>query len=116
MISRPFGPTIEEVAPASFEGLGYSTYNALEVAPSEFAAGPTTHGEPIPTRRFQGAPARLRPQPQAEALDDAFPKATIPQAPSPLASNRTLHRMFIGGIPACSFRSRSRSCWMPLFS
>jgi type I restriction enzyme R subunit len=90
---------VEDAALAWFEALGYSVYSGLEIAPGELAAERAAYGETILARRFRESLARLNPEIPAEALDDAYRKVAVPQAPSLLANNRAFHRMLVDGIP-----------------
>jgi len=90
--------TIEAAALSWFEELGYEVSHGLKIAPGEPAAERASFAEAFLPERLHGALRKLNPKAPQEALDEAFRKATVPQAPSLLANNRTFHRMLVDGI------------------
>ncbi len=89
---------VEQAALAWFEGLGYQVLNGLDIAPEEPAAERDSFADVVLAGRLRETLARLNPGIPAEALDDAFRKLTHPDAISPEAKNRAVHRMLAEGV------------------
>jgi type I restriction enzyme R subunit len=94
-----FTESIVEDAALSWLGeLSFSILHGPEIAPGELLAERAGFGEVVLAGRLRSALAKLNPGVPAEALEEAFRKITIPQAPSLIANNRALQRMLIDGI------------------
>jgi type I restriction enzyme, R subunit len=91
---------VEDAALGWLEGLGYTILHGPAIAAGEPAAERSDPGwrDVVLERRLRDALATLNPQLPADAIEDAFRKLTRAGVPSPLARNRTLHRMLVDGV------------------
>jgi type I restriction enzyme R subunit len=91
---------VEDAALAWLEGQGYAVLHGPDLAFGEVGAERSDPGyrDSVLAGRLKAALARLNPDLPAEALDDAFKKLTLTDAPSADERNRTVHRMLIDGV------------------
>ena len=90
--------TLEETALEWLRDLGYSVVFGNEIAPDEPAAERENYSEVILASRLKDALKRINPKVPAEALEDAFRKATRPTAVSLVENNRAFHTILTNGI------------------
>ncbi len=89
---------VEDAALSWLNELGYMLTHGPEIAPGELNAERTGFGEVVLAGRLREALRRLNPKVPGDALDEAFRKITIAQAPSLITNNRAFHRMLVDGI------------------
>ena len=89
---------VENAMLEMFADLGYQVNSGLEIAPEEPAAERSNFQEVVLARRLKDALQRLNPEISPEALEDAYRKITITDAPSMLENNRLFHKMLVDGI------------------
>jgi type I restriction enzyme, R subunit len=89
---------VERAALAWFQELGYRLVFGPDLAPNEPGSERASFDEPVLTGRLRTALKRLNSTLPAEALDEAFRRATVPQYPSLIGNNRAFHRMLVEGI------------------
>ncbi len=97
-LSRFCESTVEEANLDWLAELGYAVVHGPEIAPGEPAAERESYGDVVLAGRLRDALSRLNPKIPAEALDEAFRKATRTETPSLVENNRRLHRMLIDGV------------------
>ena len=90
--------TLEQTALEWLRDLGYSVVFGNEIAPDEPAAERENYSEVILASRLKDALKRINPKVPAEALEDAFRKATRPTAVSLVENNRAFHTILTNGI------------------
>ena len=101
--------TVEEAALTWLGDLQYSVKHGPEIAPGEASAERTSLNEVLLPERFRTALRKLNLTLPAQALEEAFRKASIPQHPSLIANNRAFHRMLADGIAVeCRRKDGSR--------
>ncbi|MDI9444577.1 MAG: type I restriction endonuclease subunit R [Planctomycetota bacterium] len=81
-----------------FQGLGYETLYAPEIAPSEAGTERASFHDVLLTQRLRDAIDRLNPQIPAAAREDAFRKVAVPDRPTLIANNRIFHRRLRDGV------------------
>jgi len=89
---------VEDAALAWLEGLGYTIYSGLEIAPGELSAERDNYGQVILERRLRESLQRLNPKVSITALNEAFRKLTQPDLPSLIANNHSAHKYLVDGI------------------
>ena len=72
--------------------------NGPDIAPGESAAERDSFQQVILVGRFREAIAQLNPKIPADALDDAFRRATRTETPSLIENNRRFHRLLADGV------------------
>lgn len=90
--------TVEEAAIDWFKELGYAFLHGPNIAPGEAAAEREDYAQTLLGGRVQAALARLNPKLPAEALEDAFRKLSLIDAPNLLSRNHLFHRWLVDGI------------------
>lgn len=90
--------TVEEALLEWLQSLEYNTLHGPDLAPGEPHAERGSYEDVILTQRLREALARINPTLPAEALEDAFRKATRPESPSLIESNRRFHHMLVDGV------------------
>lgn len=96
----PFTESIIEQATLSWlSDLGYQTLFGPDIAPGMPAAEREHYGQVVLEGRLRDALARLNPQVEADALEEAFRKLTRPDSPSLIGNNHAFHKMLVEGIP-----------------
>jgi type I restriction enzyme R subunit len=101
MTSREFTESVvEQAALAWLESLGYLVLHGPEIAVGAPGAERTDprYRDAILERRLREALMALNPEVPAVALEDAYRKLVLVDAPSLLARNRAAHRMLVEGI------------------
>jgi type I restriction enzyme R subunit len=97
----PFTESIVEDAALDWlRVLGYTVLHGPEIEVGELGAersDPAFH-DVILDQRLREALSRLNPDLPAEAIDDAYRKATRADAPSLVERNHAMHRMFVDGV------------------
>jgi type I restriction enzyme R subunit len=91
---------VEQAALAWFESLGYSVLHGPDIAVGEPGAErfDPNYQEVVLEHRLRDALVRLNPGLPAEALEDAYRKATRADALSLIDRNRTMHRLLVDGV------------------
>ena len=91
---------VEEAALAWLQGLGFAILHGPEIAVGMPAAERTDPGfrDVILKGRLRDALARHNPELPSDAVDDAFRKVTLADAPSLIERNRVIHRMLVDGV------------------
>jgi type I restriction enzyme R subunit len=91
---------VEEAALAWLEGLGYSILHGPMIAAGETAAerSDPNYRDVVLEQRLRQSLVRLNPDLPHEALDEAFRKLMRADAPSLIARNWAVHRMFVDGV------------------
>lgn len=79
--------------------LGYTVVNGNDIAPETPAAERDSFHDVVLGRRLRTALERLNPHLPPSAIDDAFRRVTVPQAPALLSNNRAFHRLLVDGVP-----------------
>jgi type I restriction enzyme, R subunit len=90
----------EQAALAWLESLGYTVLHGPGIAVGSATperSDPNYRDVILETRLRQGL-ARLNPALPASALEDAFRKLTLADAPTLITRNRALHRMLVAGV------------------
>ncbi len=90
---------IEFAAMDWFSGLGYQTLFGPDIAPDMPAAERTDYRQVVLEKRLFQALQRLNPQVPYDAIREAFRKLTLPDSPSLIANNHTIHRYLVEGVP-----------------
>jgi type I restriction enzyme R subunit len=90
---------VEEAAVAWLETLGYTVHAGEAIAPDSVSPERTSFGDMILTSRLRQALQKLNRHVPAPALDEAFRKLTLPDSPSLIQNNHTIHRYFVEGVP-----------------
>jgi len=90
---------IEQATLSWLSDLGYQTLFGPDIAPGMPAAEREHYGQVVLEGRLRQSLARLNPQVEAEALEEAFRKLTRPDSPSLIGNNHAFHKMLIEGIP-----------------
>ena len=91
--------TLETAALDWLADLGYEVVHGGTIAPGEPAAERSAYDQVVLKDRLKNALAALNPTIPADALDEAFRKATTPDSPSLIQNNRAFHRMLVDGVP-----------------
>src|SRR3989304_766873 len=99
--------TVEEATLSWLRDLGYSILHGPEIAPGELFAERQSYQEVILPRRLREALARLNPAVPADAVEDAFRRASRVDSPSLVQGNRIFHRMLVDGVDV-EYRSDGR--------
>jgi type I restriction enzyme, R subunit len=90
---------VEDAALEWLEALGYGLLHGPEIAPGEPAAERDDYGQVVLAGRLREALQRLNPKVPADALEEAFRKLTRPDLPSLVATNHTVHKLLVEGVP-----------------
>lgn len=90
---------VEQAALAWLESLAYTVIAGPEIAPDQPGAERSDYSQVVLVGRLRQALERLNPQVPADAIEEAFRKLTRPDAPSPVAANRIIHKYLIDGVP-----------------
>jgi type I restriction enzyme R subunit len=90
--------TVESVALAWLESIGWQVKNGAAIAPGEPGAERPDYGEVVLAQRLRDGLARLNPQLPAEALEDAFRRLTRPAGTERVVRNRAVHRLLVDGV------------------
>lgn len=90
---------VEEAALAWLESLGYAVLHGPDIAVGEPAAerNDSDYRDIVLEKRLWEALVRLNPELPSEAMEDAYRKLTLVDAPSLIERNRNLHRMLVDG-------------------
>ncbi|NPV81515.1 MAG: hypothetical protein HPY52_14850 [Firmicutes bacterium] len=92
--------TVEQVALAWFESLGYAVRFGPSIAPGDPEAERNDYGQVVLGGRLRQALAGLNPDVPAEALEEAFRRLTRSDGPTLVAHNRAIHQMIVNGVSA----------------
>jgi type I restriction enzyme R subunit len=84
-----------------FEGLGYTTLSAPDIAPNELNAERQTFADVILVDRLSSALAQINPTIPADALEEALRKVVSVglDSPSLFENNRRFHKLLTDGVP-----------------
>lgn len=90
---------VEQAALDWLENLGYTILFGLDVAPGELQAERNDYRQVVLETRLRQALQRLNPQVPHDAIQEAFRKLTLPDLPSLIANNHTIHKYLVEGVP-----------------
>lgn len=90
---------VELAALEWLQGLGYQLRYGPEIAPDQAGAERNDYGAVVLAQRAREAVRKLNPRVPAAALDEAFRKLTLPDSPSLIQNNRTIHTYLVEGVP-----------------
>lgn len=98
-MTAPFTESdVEEAALSWLEESGWTIRHGAEMVPGELFAERDDYGQAVLAGRLRDALARLNPNLQPEALDDAFHRLMRPEGADLVARNRHLHRLMVDGV------------------
>ncbi len=98
-MSRFSESVVEQAALAWFGSLGYTILSGLEIAPGELQAEREDYRQVVLETRLRQALQRLNSQVPSDAIQEAFRKLTRLDLPSLIASNHTIHKYLVEGVP-----------------
>jgi len=89
---------VEEATLEWLEGLGYTTFNASEIAPDSSNSERQTYADVVLIDRLRTALATINNKVPPDAIEDAIKKVTCTDTPSLFENNRRFHKLLIDGI------------------
>jgi type I restriction enzyme, R subunit len=89
---------VEQATLDWLEQLGYTTFNATEIAPDEPNPERQTYTDVVLIERLRNALLIINPQIPLEAIEDAIKKVTRTTSPNLYENNRRFHKFLTDGV------------------